>query len=143
MNKIFKVFIPLSLIAAIAIGVCWNNYVAASIYEKSIECIINSDYEGATEYLKAVNPKLRDHRLNNVLYPKGKHESFYKDSSCLYAYARALQCFHEGLPEDYIRYYLECIPEDYSGVLSEEINHFIDEFMNEYYSKGSDKDGRK
>ena len=132
-TKIY-IFIVLVLICATIFGgIYLNRKSIDTAYNYAITLMQNGSYEGALGELEKANPNILNRKDFKSDMKYGSLNKCYKNSLPLYAYALAQQEYNsEDRYMQTVHDYLELIPADYSGELSEEIKTFKENFKPQY-----------
>lgn len=121
--------------------VCFGIYGGVYLYRKSVDTtymntvtlIQNGFYEEALKEFEKVNSDVLDRDDFKVDIKYGGLEMCYKDTLYLYFYAMAQAEYNsESKYMSVVNDYLQFIPKDYSGELSEEIKTFKENFKPQY-----------
>ena len=128
-----KIGVALLLIVLIIVGSIYLDRKSIDdAYHRAITFIEDGSYEDALRALEMANPEVLSREDFWHIRRYEDPSKFYKNTIPLYAYALA-QIEYNGDKYLYqINDYLELIPRNYSGELSEEIKKFREEFEPQY-----------
>ena len=114
-------------------GIYLNQKSIDNAYNYAITLIQNGSYEGALNELEKANPEVIDRDDFEWDVRRNTLGECYKNTVYLYSYALAqLEYNSETQYMTVVHDYLDLIPTDYSGELSEEINTFKGNFKPQY-----------
>lgn len=131
-----KVYIAVILILTSVMIFPWvylNQKTINDAYNYAINFIQNGSYEEALSELEKANSNVIDRDDFKWDVKSGKLGKCHKNSVCLYAYALAQFEYNDENKSMYkVNDYLQLIPSDYAGELSEEIKTFKENFKSQY-----------
>ena len=134
MKKVLYIVVTLLVIGAMIFGCVYLNQKSIDdAYNYAINLIQNGSYEGALGELEKANPNLLNRKefKDDIKYQKLNEA--YKNTVSLYAYALAQAEYNDEDKSMYtVNDYLELIPSEYNGELSEEIKTFKENFKPQY-----------
>ncbi len=134
MKKIVYAIVILSITAGLTVGANYLEKRAIdNAYNNAVSFIQSGFYRRALDQLEIANPNLLDEDDFKDDLKYGKLNEVYKNSVQLYAYALAqIEYNEENKSMYFVNEYLNIIPKDYSGDLSNEINTFKGNFKPQY-----------
>ena len=134
MKKVLYITIVLVLVAAMILGgIYLNKKSIDNSYNYAITLIQNGSYEGALSELEKANPNLLDRKEFKDDLKYQKLNDAYKNTVPLYAYALAQAEYNDENKSMYtVNDYLNLVPAEYNGELSEEIKTFKENFKPQY-----------
>ena len=140
-TKIYIVLVLLVIVAMIFGGIYLNKKSIDNAYNYAITLIQNGSYEGALTELEKANPDVIDRDDFEWDVRRNTLGECYKNTVYLYSYALAqLEYNSETQYMTVVHDYLDLIPTDYSGELSEEIKSFKENFKPQYDEYLSEKE---
>lgn len=134
MKKVLCIIAVLLLVCAMIFGGFYlYNKSIDNAYNSAIALIQIASYEDALAELEKANPDVFNQKEFYADVKNQNLEATHKNSVPLYAYAMAQAEYNsEDRNMDTVNEYLKCIPDEYSGELSEEIKTFKGNFKPQY-----------